>query len=60
MNQYDSVFQGKTIHSSGQLEAFGLNVDDKSVKVGGYQRIITPDGYIIPLQVMNGLVYKDM
>ena len=50
----------KTIHSSGQLESFGLTVDNKSVKVGGYQRIITPDGYIIPLQVQNGLVYMDM
>jgi len=45
---------------SGQLEAFGLTVNDKSVKVGGYQRLITPDGYIIPLQVRNGLVYMDM
>ena len=42
------------------MEAFGLTVDDKSVKVGGYQRIITPDGYIIPLQVHNGLTYMDM
>ena len=60
MNQYASVCQGKTIHLSGQLEAFGLTVDDKSIKVGGYQRITTPDGYIIPLQVRNSLVYMDM
>ena len=60
MNQYASVRKGKTIHSSGQLESFGTTVDDKSVKVGGYQRIITPDGYIILLQVRNGLVYMDM
>ena len=60
MNQYASIRKGKTIHSSGQLESFGATVDDKSIKVGGYQRIITPDGYIIPLQVRNGLVYMDM
>src|SRR5207253_2574065 len=27
------------------------------VKVGGKQRIETPDGYIIPLNVRNGLLY---
>ena len=60
MNQYASVCTDKTIHSSGQLEAFGHTVDDKSVKTGGYQQLITSDGYIIPLQVRNGLVYIDM
>ena len=60
MNQYASVCQGKTIHSSGQLEAFGLTVEDKSIKVGGYEPIITLDGYIIPLQVCNLLIYMDM
>ena len=57
--QYAIVRTGKTIHSSGQLEAFGNNVDGKSVKTGSYQRLITPDRYIIPLQVRNGLVYID-
>ena len=60
MNQYASVRTGKTIHSCGQIEAFGHIIDDKSIKVGGKQRLITPDGYVIPLQVCNGLVYMDM
>ena len=60
MNQYASVHTGKIIHSSGKLEAFGNTVDDKSVKTDGYQCPITPDGYIIPLQVRSGLVYIDM
>lgn len=67
MNQYASVRTGKTIHSSGQLEAFGNSVDDKSIKTGGCQRIITPDGYIIPLQVQqqfsklpNALLYLSL
>ena len=60
MNQYASVRNGKTIHSSGQIESFGVTVDDKSIKVGWYQRMITPDIYIFPLQVRNSLVYMDM
>ena len=60
MNQYASVCTGKTIHSFGQLEAFGNTVDDKSVKTGSYQRLITPVRYSIPLQVHNGLIYIDM
>lgn len=60
MNQYVNVCTGKIIHSSGHLEAFSDSVDGKSVKTGRYQRLITPDGYIIPLQVRNGLVYIDM
>ena len=37
------------------MEHYGVTVDDKSVKVGGKQRIVSPDGYHIPLQVKNGL-----
>jgi hypothetical protein len=32
-----------------------MDVDDKSVHVGGLQRIKTPDGYIIPLSIVQGL-----
>ena len=60
MNQYARVCNGKTIHSCVQLEAYKHSVDDKSIAVGGKQRIITPDGYAIPLHVRDGLVYMDM
>ena len=60
MHQYTNICKVKSIHFTGKLESFSLTVDDKSVKVGGYQDIITPDSYIIPLQVRNGLVYRDM
>ena len=60
MNQYARVRNGKTIHSCVQLEAHKHIVDDKSIAVGGKQRIITPDGYAIPLHVRDGLVYMDM
>ena len=60
LNQYAHIKHGKTIHSSGQMEANGVTVDDRAVSNGGHQRIITQGGYVIPLQVRNGLVYMDM
>ena len=60
MNQYAHIPNGKTIHSSAQLEAHGVIVDDKAIKNGGQQRLITHGGYVIPLSVRSGLVYIDM
>ena len=60
MNQYAHIPTSKTIHASGQLEAHGVTVDDRAIPNGGYQRIITQGGYVIPLQVCSGLVYMDM
>ena len=58
MHQYAHVGKGNTIHSAGQLEFFGNDVNDKSVKIsGGTQRIMTLDGYLIPLDIINGLPY---
>ena len=60
-HQYANMGSGKSIHSSIQLEAFGLEVNDKSCKfTGGRQRIVTPDGYIHPLQIKDGLAYTSM
>ena len=57
-HQYAHMGSGKSIHSSIQLEAFGLEVNDKSCKVtGGRQRIVAPDDYIHPLQIKDGLAY---
>jgi hypothetical protein len=60
--QYAYLGKGKTIHSSIQLESFGLDVDDRPrlLKRAGRQCITTPDGYKIPLKVRNGLPYLDM
>ena len=44
MNEYACYGKGHTIHSSGQIEWFKNSVDDRSVKVGGKQRICTIDG----------------
>ena len=56
-NEYVYLGQGSSIHSSGQLEWFKTNVDEKSVKVGGSQLITTLDGYSVPLIIKDGLAY---
>ena len=56
-NEYAYLWKGSSIHSSGQLECFKTNVDDKSVKVGGTQLITTLDGYSVPLLIKDGLTY---
>ena len=60
--QYAYYGKGRTIHSAIQMEAFGLDVDEKPRKARhpGLQRIVTPDGYVIPLSIRNGLPYMDM
>ena len=57
MGSYAYLGKDRTIHSKGQMEHFGLKVDDTSMKVGGKQCIVAPDGYIIPLDIVNGLPY---
>jgi hypothetical protein len=53
--------QGRSIHSSCQLEFFANDVNDRSIHTpGGLQRIKTVDGYVFPLSVRDGLPYLDM
>jgi hypothetical protein len=60
-HQYAIHGKGRTVHSVGQLEDYGLDVNDRSLKLkNGKQRIVTPDGYVIPLQIRDGLAYMDM
>ena len=56
MNEYACYGKGHTIHSSGQIEWFKNSVDDRSVQVGGKQRISTIDGYAMPLICRGGLM----
>ena len=56
-NEFAYLGKGSSIHSSGQLEWFKTNVDEKSVKVGGTQLITTLDGYSVPLLIKDGLAY---
>ena len=60
LNQYAYVGRGRSIHSSGQLEWYKNEVNDRSIKVGGKQHITTLDGYIHPINIVSGLPYVTM
>ena len=60
MNQHAHMPNGKTIHSSAQLEAHGVTVDDHAMPNGGHQCVITQGGHVMPLQVRSSLVCMDM
>ena len=57
-NEYAHLGKGRSIHPAGKMEWFDCQVDDRSKVVGGAQRIQTPDGYVFPLSIESGLVYK--
>ena len=60
-HQYAHYGQGHTLHSPLQLEAFGIDVLDHGIiNRPKQQRIETPDGHTIPLNVHGGLVYMPM
>jgi hypothetical protein len=61
MHQDAYTGKGGTIHSFGQLEWCGNDVNDRSIKIdGGGQRLTTADGYIIPIDIRRGLPYITM
>ena len=55
MRQYAFHGIGRTIHSAGQFEHYKNMVDDRSMKAGGKQCTHTKDGYVTPLDIINGL-----
>ena len=60
MNEYAYYGRGHSIHSSGQIEWYTNIVDDKSVQVGGQQRIVTIDGYSMSRICNGGLMYLEL
>jgi hypothetical protein len=60
MHQYAHSGKGHSIHSLPQLEWNGVDVDDKSARVGGKQRLVTFDGFSIPINIRRGLPYINM
>ena len=60
MNEYAYYGRGHSIHSSGQIEWYTNIMDDKSVQVGGQQKIVTIDGYSMPLICKGGLMYLEL
>jgi len=59
-HQYAHMPTSKTIHSSGQIEYYKNEVDDRAKVNGGLRRITTVEGYIIPMSFRNGLPYISM
>ena len=57
MNEYACYGKQHSIHSSRQIEWFKNSVDDRSVQVGGKQRICIIDGYAMPLTCRGDLMY---
>ena len=60
MIEYACYGKGHAINSSGQIEWFKNSVDDRSVPVGGKQRICTIDGYAMPLVCRGDLRYLSL
>jgi hypothetical protein len=61
LHQYASIRHGCTIHSLAQLEWYQNNVNDHSVKVQGrLQQITMLNGYMFPINIINGLPYVTM
>ena len=60
-HQYAYIGHGKTIHSSGQLESFNCDINDKCIKVnGGLHCITTQAGFAITLDIISGLPYVNL
>ena len=55
MNQYALSGKGISIHSLPQMEWYSVNVDDRSMKVGGKQQLKVIDGFVIPLNITCSL-----
>jgi hypothetical protein len=60
MHQYALHQQQRTIHSCVKLEYFKNKVDNRSLKAGGLQRLTTVDGYVFPIDIIQGLPYLKM
>lgn len=61
LQQYACLGTGRTIHSVPKMEHAGNLANDRSLKVeGGRQCIQCLDGYILPLDIHNGLPYLPM
>ena len=59
MNEY-AYYAEDSIHSAGQIEWYTNTVDDKSIQVGGQQRIVTIDGYSMTLVCKGGFMYLEL
>ena len=57
LHQYAYLGKGNSIHACIQLESYKNKVDDREMACNETQTITTPDGYVNPLNFVNGLAY---
>ena len=57
MNEYVYNGRGHSIHSSRRIEWYTIIVIDKSVQLEGQQRIVTINGYSMPLVCKGRSMY---
>ena len=56
VNQYAYHGKGSTVHLVRELSHLGLGIDDQSSVIPGHkQQMVTPDQWIIPYNILNGL-----
>ena len=60
MSQCANYGHGQMVHSKGQMEHFGVIIDNKSCNAGGKQCVITPEGHVIPIHMCDGLPCIDV
>ena len=60
MHEFTHTGKGMSILLSAQMEWYKVDVDDKSIKVGGKQRLAMLGSFVIPLDIHRGLAYLDM
>ena len=60
LRQYAYHGLNRSIHSCIQIEAYKNKVNDRAIQAGGSQCIVTVDGYVLPLNIYNGLPYLEM
>jgi len=60
LHQYAYHGRGRMILAPAKLEAFGVRVSEQHRAFGGLQAMVTPDGYVIPIKICNGLPYIPM
>ena len=56
-NEHTFLGKGSSLHSPHQMEYFKNRVDDKSINVGGKQRLETLEGYTMSIIFKDGLAY---
>ena len=60
LHHYADMRDGKTILSSGQMEHYRVDVNDKSPVITGITPSISIGGYVIPMSVLNGLCHLNL